>query len=50
MKIKFRGTIDKNTRLGDLIIKIKKQESSVKGIEIAFQSGNKNIKEVYIIV
>lgn len=49
MKSKYKGTIDKNVRLGELIIKAKKQTSSLKGLEIKFNSGNTSIKEIYII-
>ena len=49
MKTKFRGTASKTTRIGDLIVKVKKQESSAKAIEIKLNGQLKVVKEVYII-
>lgn len=49
MRTKFKGTVDKNTRLGDLVLKIKRQVSNPKGIEIVLDGQIKIIREVYII-
>ena len=49
MRTKFKGTVDKNTRLGDLVLNIKRQVSNAKGIEIILDGQIRIIKEVYIL-
>ena len=49
MKTKFKGTVDKNTRLEDLVLKIKRQVSNPKAIEIELDGQIRIIREIYII-
>ena len=49
MKTKFRGIANKNTRIGDLVAKVKRQESNPKAIEIKLDGQERIVKEIYII-
>ena len=49
MKIKFKGSISRSTRIENLIYRIKKQESGAKAIEIKLDGKERIVREVYII-